>query len=79
MMRNQIREHPESLPQLLQEIGQANPQLLTVISFIKQYLVTLLLVLAQSTARSKHTITNTIVLIVMVICSLRFFKERTFP
>ena len=30
MMRNQIRQHPESLPQLLQEIGQANPQLLTV-------------------------------------------------
>ena len=46
-MRNRVRQHPEILPQLLQEIGQSNPQLLQVrIVFIVQnffYLVLRLL------------------------------------
>jgi len=42
MMRNQVRDHPESLPQLLQEIGQANPQLLTLISQNQQGFIDLL-------------------------------------
>ena len=29
-MRRQLQQHPEMLPQLLQEIGRDNPQLLTV-------------------------------------------------
>lgn len=32
LMRNQVQAHPESLPQLLQEIGRSNPQLLSLIS-----------------------------------------------
>lgn len=32
LMRNQVQAHPESLPQLLQEIGRTNPELLSVIS-----------------------------------------------
>lgn len=32
MMRNQVQQHPDTLPQLLQEIGRSNPQLLQLIS-----------------------------------------------
>lgn len=42
LMRNQIRGHPEALPQLLQEIGQSNPQLLTLISQNQQAFIDLL-------------------------------------
>jgi len=42
LMRNQVRAHPESLPTLLQEIGQSNPQLLTLISQNQQAFIDLL-------------------------------------
>lgn len=42
LMRNQVRQNPETLPQLLQEIGQSNPQLLALISQNQQRFIDLL-------------------------------------
>lgn len=42
LMRDQVQEHPESLPQLLQEIGQSNPQLLQLISQNQEAFIALL-------------------------------------
>lgn len=41
-MRRQLQEHPEMLPQLLQEIGRENPQLLTLISQNQEQFISLL-------------------------------------
>jgi len=42
LMRNQVQNHPESLPQLLQEIGRTNPQLLSMISQQQEAFIALL-------------------------------------
>jgi len=42
LMRNQVQAHPESLPQLLQEIGRSNPELLSVISQHQEDFIALL-------------------------------------
>jgi len=42
LMRNQVQANPESLPQLLQQIGRSNPELLTVISQHQEAFIALL-------------------------------------
>jgi len=42
LMRTQVQRHPESLPQLLQEIGRTNPQLLSMISQQQEAFIALL-------------------------------------
>jgi len=42
LMRQQVQAHPESLPQLLQEIGRSNPELLSVISQHQEAFIALL-------------------------------------
>jgi len=42
LMRNQVQAHPETLPQLLQEIGRTNPQLLQLISTNQEDFIRLL-------------------------------------
>ncbi|XP_002169219.3 UV excision repair protein RAD23 homolog B isoform X1 [Hydra vulgaris] len=42
MMRSQVQRHPDTLPQLLQEIGRSNPQLLQLISQNQEAFIALL-------------------------------------
>jgi len=42
LMRNQVQQHPETLPTLLQEIGRSNPQLLQLISQNQEAFIRLL-------------------------------------
>ena len=42
LMRSQVQRHPDTLPQLLQEIGRSNPQLLQLISQNQEAFIALL-------------------------------------